>query len=70
MDEFWWAMILVAVYTILAFMWIFTLIDLFGRLDLGGWGKAGWLMGILFVPVIGVIAYFVTRPDTRFKDST
>jgi Phospholipase_D-nuclease N-terminal len=68
-DEFWWAMIMVAIYTVLIFMWVFALIDLFGREDLSGFGKAAWLMAILLLPLVGVIAYLVTRPDTKLEDS-
>ena len=69
MSEFWWGMIMVGVYTALIFMWIFALIDLFGRRDLRGWGKAGWLLGILLFPLVGVVAYLVTRPDRTFEES-
>ncbi|HET9201437.1 MAG TPA: PLD nuclease N-terminal domain-containing protein [Dehalococcoidia bacterium] len=68
MGEFWWAMVLGALYGALIFMWIFTLIDLFGRSDLSGLGKVLWLLAILFLPILGVIGYFVTRPDRRQDD--
>jgi hypothetical protein len=65
MSEFWWAALLAAFYCVLVFAWIFTLIDLFGRLDLSGKGKAAWLLAILLLPLVGVVAYFITRPDRR-----
>ena len=45
------------------FLWI-TLIfrafmDLFGRHDISGWGKAGWTIAILVIPLIGVCVYFL-----------
>ena len=47
------------------FLWI-TLIfrafmDLFGRHDISGWGKAGWTLVILIVPLIGVCVYFLVE---------
>jgi hypothetical protein len=47
-------------------MWIFTVIwvfiDNFQRTDHGGWAKALWALGIIFLPVLGVLAYIVSRP--------
>ena len=69
MDEFWWAMLVAGIYGVLIFTWIFALIDLFGRVDLSGWGKAGWLLAIVLLPLVGVVIYLVMRPDTRLQDS-
>jgi hypothetical protein len=60
---------MIGVYTVLIFMWVFALIDLFGRQELSGWGKAGWLLGILLFPLVGVVAYLVTRPDRKYEDA-
>jgi hypothetical protein len=35
--------------------------DIFRSHDLGGWGKAGWLLFILVLPVLGVFVYLVAR---------
>ena len=43
---------------------IFLLVDNFKRRDHSGWAKAGWLLFIMFVPLIGAIAYMVARPPT------
>jgi ABC-type multidrug transport system fused ATPase/permease subunit len=46
-------------------IWITTVIivifDIFRSRDLSGWGKAGWFIFILILPIIGVIAYLVAR---------
>jgi Phospholipase_D-nuclease N-terminal/Short C-terminal domain len=46
-------------------LWIFLVIriimDIFRSHDLGGWGKAGWLVLVLLLPFIGVIAYLIAR---------
>jgi hypothetical protein len=48
------------------FLWIFIVIwvfiDNFRRRDHSGWAKALWFLFIVFIPVIGVLAYMVTRP--------
>jgi hypothetical protein len=38
---------------------IFT--DLFRRHDVGGWGKAGWSVLIIFLPLVGVLAYLIAE---------
>jgi hypothetical protein len=47
------------------FLWIMLIfrafIDLFGRHDIGGWGKAGWALLIVIVPLIGVCIYFIAE---------
>jgi len=48
----------------LIMMWVFALIDLFHRHDLHGWQVALWVALIVFVPIIGVLAYFIARPDS------
>ena len=61
MSEFWYALLWATFVLPLIFLWIFTFIDLFGRKDIG-WSKVLWAMAILFLPLIGVIAYFIARP--------
>ena len=43
---------------------VYILIDNFRRHDHSGWAKAGWLLFIMFVPLIGAIAYMIARPAT------
>jgi hypothetical protein len=40
-------------------IWIF--IDIFRSHDLSGWGKAGWFLFVLFIPLIGVLVYLIVR---------
>ncbi|MEU3654742.1 SHOCT domain-containing protein [Streptomyces sp. NPDC032161] len=46
-------------------MWLFLLFkvitDIFRSDDLGGWGKAGWLIVALLLPYIGVLLYVIVR---------
>ncbi len=39
--------------------WI--IMDIFRSDDLGGWGKAGWLVFVIFIPLIGVLVYLIAR---------
>jgi len=38
-------------------------IDLFRRDDIGGWGKAGWVVFVIVVPFLGVLVYLIAQHD-------
>jgi hypothetical protein len=67
--SFWELMMIVLVVIPLILLWVFTLVDLFKRHDLSGLAKALWAIAILFLPLIGMIVYFVTRPPTPIDQS-
>jgi hypothetical protein len=46
-------------------IWGFALVDLFMRPDIGGLGKVLWLLGIIFFPFFGTVAYFIATPRDR-----
>ncbi|MFF3958690.1 SHOCT domain-containing protein [Streptomyces sp. NPDC001890] len=52
-------------------MWLFLLFkvitDIFRSHDLGGWGKAGWLILTLLLPYIGVLIYVIARGKSMSK---
>jgi len=41
------------------FLVIWVLIDVFRNDDIGGWGKAGWTVLVVFLPLLGVLIYTV-----------
>jgi len=43
------------------FLVIWTIMLIFRRRDLSGWAKAAWLLFVIFIPLIGVVAYLVAR---------
>jgi hypothetical protein len=49
----------------LFFIWIWILImvfaDIFRSHDLSGWGKALWVIFIIFLPYLGVFVYLIAR---------
>jgi Phospholipase_D-nuclease N-terminal len=45
----------------LILLWGFALVDLF-RTPMSGLAKGLWALAIIFVPIFGVIAYFIARP--------
>ena len=56
-------------WTILIFMgffiWIWLLFivfgDIFRRTDIGGWGKAGWIIFVIILPYLGVFVYLIAE---------
>jgi type VI protein secretion system component VasK len=46
-------------------LWIFLLVkivvDIFRSHDVGGWGKAGWLLFVIVLPFLGVLVYLIAR---------
>jgi Short C-terminal domain/Phospholipase_D-nuclease N-terminal len=52
-------------YFFLWFLWIMTLFwiiwDIFRSRDLSGWAKAGWLIFVIVLPVLGVLVYLIAR---------
>jgi hypothetical protein len=52
-------------YFFVFFLWLMILFrviwDIFRSHDLGGWGKAGWLLFILILPFLGVFVYLIAR---------
>lgn len=61
-DVFWSVLVVMFIVIPLLMIWGFTVVDLFTRPDLRGISKVLWLFGIVFFPIIGTIAYFLTRP--------
>ena len=61
--EFLWAMIVFFAW--LAWIWIAItcFIDIFRRHDIGGWGKALWVVFIILLPFLGVLVYLIAQHD-------
>ncbi|GAA4839774.1 SHOCT domain-containing protein [Kitasatospora terrestris] len=47
---------------ILWFFLLFKIItDIFRSNDMGGWGKAGWIIFVIILPFLGVFVYLIAR---------
>jgi hypothetical protein len=57
-----WTMLVFFGWVIWISLVIMILIDNFRRQDQSGWAKAGWLLFVIFVPLIGVLTYIIVRP--------
>jgi hypothetical protein len=50
-------------FMLAALVWVFIVVvrDLFGNRELSGWAKAGWLVALILVPLLGSIVYIIVR---------
>lgn len=54
----------------LMFMWFWLVITIFidiFRSDISGWGKAGWVIFVIFLPFLGVLVYLIVNGDAMQK---
>ena len=58
---FWSVLIFFGVALVFVFI-IWCFIDNFRRTDHHGWAKAAWTVVILLIPILGALAYIITRP--------
>ena len=56
-----WILLLVFIIPVLL-LWGYAIVSLIGRHDLGIGVKVLWLLGILLLPIIGSVLYFMLRP--------
>jgi len=57
-----WYMLGFYVLFMLIWMVITTIIDIFRREDMSGIAKAGWVLLIVWLPLIGILAYIIAKP--------
>ncbi|MEM7339070.1 MAG: SHOCT domain-containing protein [Actinomycetota bacterium] len=65
MVSFWDLVLLFFVFIPAAILWFRVVVDIFDRRDLSGVAKVVWLIGVFIVPLLGALAYIVTRPVTE-----
>lgn len=60
LNIFWTILI---VFAWVAWFWVLIIIisDLFSRHDIGGWGKALWMIFVVLMPFLGVFIYLVSQ---------
>jgi hypothetical protein len=58
-----WTMIIFFCWVIWIWIVITVLGDLFRRHDIGGWGKAAWVVFVIVLPFLGVLIYLIAQHD-------
>lgn len=62
LDLVWTLLIIYFLFFVL--MILFTIVvDIFRSRDLGGWAKAGWIILLVILPLIGALIYLIARHD-------
>src|SRR5215475_10169923 len=56
-----WSIFIFFLWVIWIWILIWVFIDIFRSRDLSGWGKALWVLFVLFIPLIGVLVYLIAR---------
>jgi Short C-terminal domain/Phospholipase_D-nuclease N-terminal len=69
LDAF-WTMFMFFVWLLWIFLVIYVLMDIFRSRDISGWGKAGWIILVIFLPLIGILAYEIVHGDHFFGRNT
>ena len=54
---------IIIVFAWVAWFWVLIMIisDLFSRHDIGGWGKALWVLALVVTSYLGIFAYLITQ---------
>lgn len=64
METFWdvlWLTLWIFVWIAAVIVWFRCVWDLFSDASLSGWGKAGWIIFLIFIPWLGAIIYIIAR---------
>jgi hypothetical protein len=66
--EFFWYMLVFYLFFMVIWMFIQVFADIFRRENLTGWGKAGWIFLIFWMPFLGILIYMIVRPKNTEQD--
>ena len=58
-----WSMLIFFGFVIWIWIVIAVLTDVFRRDDIGGWGKAAWVVFVIVLPFLGVLIYLIAQHD-------
>jgi uncharacterized membrane protein YhaH (DUF805 family) len=56
-----WAIIVIYALLVALMILVAVFADLLRDRELSGWAKAGWVIVLFFLPVLGVLAYVIIR---------
>lgn len=73
LSTFWQVFVILIVWIPLILLWVFALVELFRNRDaLEGWQVALWLLGIVFLPIVGPAVYLAYQGmhSEKMQDAT
>ena len=59
--SFLWDVLVIFAFVIWFWLLIMVFGDLFSRHDIGGWGKAAWIILVIILPYLGVFIYLIAN---------
>jgi uncharacterized membrane protein YcjF (UPF0283 family) len=66
--EFIWYMLIIYFWFMVIMVYVQIIWDILRRENLSGWGKAGWIILLLFMPFLGALIYVIARPKNTEQD--
>jgi predicted membrane channel-forming protein YqfA (hemolysin III family) len=63
-----WSMVVFFFWFMLIWMFIMVFGDIFRREDVSGLAKAGWILLIVVLPLLGILIYVIARPRMTEQD--
>ena len=57
-----WTIVVFFAWLIWVSLVIMCLVDNFRRRDHSAWSKVGWMLLVIFLPLVGVLTYMIARP--------
>ncbi len=63
-----WSMVVFFFWFMFIWMFIAVFSDIFRRNDISGGVKAGWIILIVILPLIGILIYMIARPKMTEQD--
>ena len=64
-----WTMFIFFALVIWVSLVVMVLLDNFRRTDHNGVAKAGWVLLVIFLPLIGVLIYMIARPAEQYASA-
>ena len=64
LGDFLWSLLVIFFMVIYFMMLFWVIVDIFRRHDASGGKKALWLIFLLFLPLIGLLAYIITNSES------
>ncbi|GAA1188854.1 putative membrane protein [Kitasatospora gansuensis] len=65
-----WTMMWIFLWVLWFFLLFKIITDIFRSHDMGGWGKAGWLLFVIVLPYLGVLVYLIARGKSMTRRDT
>jgi predicted membrane channel-forming protein YqfA (hemolysin III family) len=65
---FLWSMLVFFFWFAVIWMFIGIFADILRRRDISGWAKAGWILLIVVLPLLGMLIYVIARPKEETTD--